>query len=135
MDPDTDVAAEMDELRSDKEKLAQRVEELEKMLVRKSVSLMGALQACDDITIAEQRTESELQKKVIPPSGPTPRPRRRRSASSGLRESFKAFQQYRKSQQQSSNHSCDSSTPRRLRRPSFSSSFSSSIFPDRSREE
>merc|ERR1719474_1536327 len=103
MDPDTDVAAEMDELRTDKRKLAQRVEELEKMLIRKSVSLMGALQACDDIMIEDQRIESELQH-LSPPTSPTLKPSLRRTSSSGLRERVKAFQQKRKLQRQSSSH-------------------------------
>merc|ERR1719474_496067 len=103
MDPDTDVAAEMTQLRTNGEKLAQRVEELEKMLVRKSVSLMGALQACDDIMIEDERIESEL-KNLSPPTSPTLKPSLRRTASSGLRDRVRAFQQKRKLQRQSSSH-------------------------------
>merc|ERR1719474_1804645 len=103
MDPDTDVAAEMTQLRTNGEKLEQRVEDLEKMLVRKSVSLMGALQACDDIMIEDQRIESELQN-LSPPTSPTLKPSLRRTASSGLRDRVRAFQQKRKLQRQSSSH-------------------------------
>jgi len=125
-----DVAAVIKELRTNNDSLRRRVEELAKMLARKNLSLMEALEACDDIAIEDQRIETQLhhfrehsrEDMISPLSTPrsvprSPRHRRTasdglqnrpsliRTASGGLRERVKTFHQKRKLLRQSSNQS------------------------------
>jgi hypothetical protein len=128
-----DMPAVVKELKTNNENLRQRVDKLAKMLVRKNLSLMEALEACDDIAIEDQRIETQLhhfrehsrEDMISPLSTPRSMPRspsssshRRtasaglqnkpnliRTASGGLRERVKTFHQKRKLLRQSSNQS------------------------------